>query len=235
MDEAVVKDILAKNIETNKGKGSITQLSDAFVIRSFFEGIKDIPDTIFHLVEIDPPYAIDLKKSKMSEGESQYQLEDYNEVDKSTYMDGDGKDWLGMREALKQSYRTMVEHSWLICWFGPEPWFGDIHRAIIEAGFKTTRMCGIWTKRSGQTKQRKLDWPTPTKCFSTHGRDNQPSINKDVVISSTTLRFPLKLNPIPQRDRLSLCKNYTKLLLSLEAESSSHFLGVGMDFWQHKV
>ena len=177
MDEAVIKDILAKNIEANKGNKSINQLANAFVIKDFFEGIKDIPNSIFHIAEIDPPYAIDLKKSKRSEGESQYQLGDYNEVERDTYMGGDGKDWLGMHEVLKQCYRTMADHSWLVCWFGPEPWFEDIYRAIILAGFSSTRMCGIWTKRTGQTKQPETRLANTYEMFF-YAWKGQPALNK---------------------------------------------------------
>lgn len=177
MDEAVIKAAIAQGIEERKDGTAIGQLSNAFVIKSFFEGIKEIPDGIFHMAEIDPPYAIDLRDQKKSEGESQYTLEDYNEVSKSTYMDGDEEGWLGMHEVLKQCYRTMADHSWLICWFGPEPWFTDIYNAIIGAGFETTRMCGIWTKRTGQTKQPETRLANAYEMFF-YAWKGKPALNK---------------------------------------------------------
>jgi len=177
MDEALIKHAIAEDIASKKGNKSITELSKTFIIKNFFEGVKDIPNGVFHLVEIDPPYGIDLRDTKKSDGESQYQMEEYNEVPKSTYMQGDGKDWLGMDEVFKQSYRTMADHSWLICWFGPEPWFTDIFNSIIKAGFETTRMCGIWTKRTGQTKQPETKLANAYEMFF-YAWKGRPALNK---------------------------------------------------------
>jgi site-specific DNA-methyltransferase (adenine-specific) len=47
----------------------------------------------------------------------------------------------------------MADHSWLVCWFGPEPWFNVVYELLLAAGFNVTRMCGIWTKPTGQTNQ----------------------------------------------------------------------------------
>ena len=176
MDEAVIRQLMAESIESNRSNTDITEISKAFIIKDFFEGIKSIPEGVFHLVEIDPPYAIDLKKAKKSEGESQYILEDYNEVSKDTYIDGD-EDWRGMQKVLDECYRTMAEHSWLICWFGPEPWFEDIYRAIIQAGFETTRMCGIWTKSTGQTKQPETRLANAYEMFF-YAWKGKPALNK---------------------------------------------------------
>ena len=156
MDEAIVKQVIAKQVETkNENTGSVlSQLAKSYIIKSCFEGMKEIPAGVFHLVEIDPPYAISLMDAKKTEGESQYQATDYNEVDASIYLDGDAAGtWKGMKTLLKESYRVMAEHSWLLCWFAPEPWFGPIYQAIKAAGFETTRMCPIWVKPSGQTHQ----------------------------------------------------------------------------------
>jgi len=167
MDEALVKQTIAKHLETKKDDGKmLSQLSKCYIIKDFFKGVKEIPRDIMHLVEIDPPYAIDVKEAKKREGESQYNLQDYNEILASHYMDGspDGE-WLGMKTVFKECYRVMAEHSWLICWFAPEPWFNDIYNAILKAGFKTTRLCGIWTKGSGQTKRPEMHLPNSYEMF----------------------------------------------------------------------
>jgi len=170
LDEAVVRQVIAKQIEVKNENGSSTaplaQLAKSYIIRSCFEGIKEIPSGVFHLVEIDPPYAIKIMDQKKSEGESQYVTTDYNEIPASIYMDGDPKtDWLGMKTLLKESYRVMTDHSWLLCWFGPEPWFDPMYKAIKEAGFETTRMCPIWVKPSGQTKQPETKLPNAYEMF----------------------------------------------------------------------
>lgn len=170
LDEAVVRHVIAKQIEVKNENGTappaLTQLSKAYIIKSCFEGIKEIPNGVFHLVEIDPPYAIDIMEQKKSEGESQYVTTDYNEIPASVYMDGDpNNSWKGMKTLLKESYRVMADHSWLLCWFGPDPWFELMYKAIKEAGFETTRLCPIWVKPSGQTKQPETRLPNAYEMF----------------------------------------------------------------------
>ena len=154
MDEMVTKEEIARKIESNRNDNKMVKISKCFILGSFFEGVKQIPDKVFHLVEIDPPYAIGLKDVKKTDGESQYVKDQYNEIPQSIYIDGD-KDhpWKGMKTLFNECYRVMADHSWLICWFAPEPWFNEIYNALNEAGFDTTRMCGIWTKGFGQSMQ----------------------------------------------------------------------------------
>ena len=160
MDEAVVKQVIAKQIETtnaNSATSPLAQLAKSYIIKSCFEGIKEIPAGVFHLVEIDPPYAIKLMEQKKAKSESQYMREDYNEILAEFYMDGEKNgQWKGMKFLFKECYRVMTEHSWLLCWFGSQPWFEEMFKAITSAGFKSTRLCGIWVKPSGQTKRPEM-------------------------------------------------------------------------------
>lgn len=151
MDEAVIKQALAKKIESSPEHKDVKQLAKAFVINSFFEGVKDIPDEYMNLVEIDPPYAINLMSKKKSPGESKYVKSDYNEIPPEYYIDGHPEPtnpWRGLRYMFQECYRVMSANSWLLCWFAPEPWFQPVFDAICSAGFSSTRMACIWTKNS---------------------------------------------------------------------------------------
>jgi DNA modification methylase len=169
LDEAVVKQAIAKQIDVankNDTTSVLAKLAKSYIIKSCFDGIKEIPAGVFHLVEIDPPYAIKIMEQKKSEGESQYLKEEYNEIPAEIYMNGDPNGtWKGMKTLLKECYRVMTDHSWLLCWFGPDPWFEQMYKAIIEAGFETTRMCPIWVKPGGQTKQPETRLPNAYEMF----------------------------------------------------------------------
>ena len=143
MDEAVIKQAIAQKLESTSPNSSLTKLSNCFIVKDFFEGVKEIPDRSIHFVEIDPPYGIDLRAKKKSLGESQYQLESYNEVDASEYEQF-------LSKTFSECYRVMSKHSWLICWFAPEPWFNTVYNLLTSSGFNTTRMVGIWPKGAGQ-------------------------------------------------------------------------------------
>jgi len=144
LDEEIIKDVIAKNIKS-KASGVMKDMSDSFVLGDFFEEVKEVPDKFVRLVEIDPPYAIDLTEQKKKDGAGLYNLNNYNEVNDSVYPEF-------LLKTFTECHRVMTDHSWLICWFAPEPWFETVYNALDVAGFKTTRMCGIWTKgTSGQS------------------------------------------------------------------------------------
>lgn len=153
IEEASVKEALAKKIEEQKLNTTFKSIADSYILGSFFEGAKHLPEGSFNFVEIDPPYSIALAEKKKKDGESKYDLSDYNEIPPSIYIEGDDiHQWKGLLKVFQECYRLMSEHSWLICWFAPEPWFEEIFLAIEAAGFNSTRLCGIWTKATpGQT------------------------------------------------------------------------------------
>lgn len=143
MDEAIVKQTIAEKLEREKSEGTtLKKLANSYILGDFFEGVKKIPNEVIHFVEIDPPYAITLEKSRKKKGgESIHQFGDYNEVDKKDYP-------TFICKVLTECYRVMTSDSWLVCWFAPEPWFETIYNTLLSVGFQTTRMCGIWTKPS---------------------------------------------------------------------------------------
>ncbi len=146
MEEAEVKKEIATRISNAKADSDSAKLKktlcDSFIIRDFFEGIKEIPDGTVDLVEIDPPYAIGLKEIKKIQVAKEAQMEAYNEVDAEHYIQ-----FLG--ETLKQAWRVLKDNGWLILWFAPEPWFEPIYQLVCRTGFSCKRMPGIWFKFGG--------------------------------------------------------------------------------------
>jgi DNA modification methylase len=180
MDELITKEMLAEKIQKSKSDGKLVQLSKCYIINSVFEGVKKLPDNIFHLVEIDPPYAIDLKSTKKTDGESIYDTDQYNEIDREVYIKGHpdpAHPWRGIRKLFQECYRTMADHSWLICWFAPEPWFEVIYQELNLAGFETTRMCGIWNKGYGQAKRPEIHLANSYEMFF-YAWKGRPALNK---------------------------------------------------------
>ena len=72
----------------------------------------------------------------------------------------------------------MTQHSWLICWFAPQPWFEDIYELLVTTGFETTRMCGIWTKGTpGQSMNPSTRLSNSYEMFF-YAWKGQPALNK---------------------------------------------------------
>ena len=169
MDEAVVKQSIAEHMQKGDTSKTFKDLAKHYIIKDFFEGVKDIPSEIMHLVEIDPPYGINIKNQKQLNSPN-LDLINYTEVDIEEYAEF-------MYNVFKECYRVMAEHSWLICWFAPEPWMESIYDGLIDNGFKTTRMCGIWTKPIGQSNNPEIYLSNNYEMFF-YARKGNPVLNK---------------------------------------------------------
>jgi site-specific DNA-methyltransferase (adenine-specific) len=147
--ETMIRAELAKRTTANASHASsnLNQVLDRYVIGDFFEGVKALPDRSFHLVEIDPPYAIALHDIKGGGGvDTKLARESYNEVLASDYLNF-------MDRTLAACYRVMSEHSWLILWHAPDPWFEPLYMLLEKNNFSSTRLTGKWIKPIGQTNQ----------------------------------------------------------------------------------
>jgi ParB/RepB/Spo0J family partition protein len=116
------------------GESLRKKIIDSYHIKDFFEGVKNIGNGTMDIVELDPPYAIDLEKQKKG-----YSYTGYNEIDPKDYPSF-------MRRVFTECYRVLKPNSWIICWFGPEPWFDPIHHWLTEAGFTNKRLPALWVK-----------------------------------------------------------------------------------------
>lgn len=155
--------------DNSKTKSVKAQLTDKFITGSFFIGAEKVPDGIAGLVEIDPPYGINLKSTKRTEGDvDATALSDYNEIAPENFPDF-------MKRTLAESYRILGEHGWVICWLAHDPWFEQVYQWIKEAGFTGTRMFGVWAKPNGQTMQPNYNLANATEIFF-YARKGSPVI-----------------------------------------------------------
>jgi len=189
-------------------------LTNAYRIEDCTIGMTKIGASTQALVEIDPPYAIDLHNKKKGMNDS-----GYNEVDVKDYIPL-------MRKVFDESWRVLKQDSWLICWFGPEPW-AEIMRYLIEGGtvesafdlygqlvtrkqnhnakpfvarfgsarFRTHRMCGQWVKPSGQTQQPSTRLGNSYESFF-YAMKGNPELNKPGSINSFCV------SPVPPEQKI---------------------------------
>lgn len=157
---------LAKQVEEQRLIGWKQQLINSYILGDFFEGIKQVPDNSVDLVEVDPPYAIDLKQQKKGYcyGPS------YNEVCSDVYL-------TFLRNTAMECFRCMADHSWCIFWFGPEPHLESVYSILRDVGFSTTRLVGIWTKTQGQSMRPDMYLASSYEMFF-YARKGSPKIVK---------------------------------------------------------
>ncbi len=149
-EDAVVRQELAKQAEIVLGKEDTfrSRMADAYIVNDFFEGVKKIPDSTMDLIEIDPPYAINLGAQKKVNKDVNVSNYDYGE---DGYEEVTAEDYPEfMRKTLQNCYRVASPNSWLICWHAWD-WGRDIFGWLIEAGFDSIRIPGVWRKKTGQS------------------------------------------------------------------------------------
>lgn len=146
METVIQNDVLASAAQKTIGSGNkkLAVLADAYVVGDFFKNVAKMPSEYYDMVEMDPPYGIDLKVQKSKRGIGAEGLSEYNEVPAEEYMDF-------LAKAFTECYRVLKPNGYIVCWFGPDPWFEIIASIMEGAGFKVPRIPGLWIKPNGQT------------------------------------------------------------------------------------
>lgn len=93
------------------------------------------------LVEIDPPYAIDLVNQK--KGDLNKGIGEYNEVDGDKYRDF-------LHRTISLTNKITPKDCRFIIWFGIE-WYQTLIEILAAEGMKYDIIPGIWSKPTGQT------------------------------------------------------------------------------------
>lgn len=156
ISEEMIREEIAKRIETKAASTPIEvqkhELINRYIIKDVFDFLKTVPDKSMDIVEIDPPYGINLNDIKTGITSNAYKKDTYQEVPVEEYTSF-------MTTLLSETYRVMSENSWLILWFAPEPWFETLFQICMRLGFKGNRIFAYWHKEglvTGQTLQPNL-------------------------------------------------------------------------------
>ena len=167
-----------------------TKLADLYMVGDFFELVQKVPAGVMDIVEVDPPYGIDLPAIK-----------DNVEIGLDTsYTEIPAKDYVQFLEhVVQECWRIMNDHSWLIFWFGPEPWFEDVFQTLIRQGFNGRRMTAKWVKSGigGQTRQPDIYLGNLTEEFF-YVYKGDATINVDRRGRSNVFEYPV----VPSQNKI---------------------------------
>lgn len=177
IEETLVRKEIAKRVESSLGPKS-KRVVDAYYVGDFFEHVVRLPSGAFDLVEIDPPYGIDLPNKKLHQGDGKTEGKQFEILYGDSYHEVDAEQYpFFIAGVLKDLYRVMAENSWLIMWFGINPWFELIYREIIAAGFKARRIPCIWAKPGGQTLSQDIHLASAYETFF-YAMKGSPTLHK---------------------------------------------------------
>lgn len=163
--------VAVERVEKERGTTTEDKLKEkiinSYILGDFFERIREIPSGSIDLCEVDPPFAIDLKSIKKGGGLTTM---DYNEWGQEDYTSM-------ILVVMKECYRVLNDHGWLLWWFAYEPWFEPVYQAIINSGFKGNRIPAIWVKPTGQASNPDLYLASSHEPFF-YARKGDASIKK---------------------------------------------------------
>lgn len=141
INTSIVRMERASDVEKSLGTMNqrVQSLHQSYIVGDFFDKVLQCPDHYFDLIELDPPYGIDLTGKKKGYTNPGYNKGGYNEIPADKYTDF-------MLKTFQLCYSKAAPNSWMICWFGPDPWFDSMRQWAEMAGWETTGLVGIWAK-----------------------------------------------------------------------------------------
>ncbi len=172
---AITKKESAKGVATQQ-----QELANNFIVRSpkehllesgFFEMAPKLKSGMIDIVEIDPPYGIELHKLKKTTATpASISLRGYNEIKGEIYREF-------LMATFTEAYRVLNNKGWLIIWFAQDPWFLVVVECLNRAGFTFRGTPAIWIKKAGQTKRPNLHLGSAYETFI-YARKGDAEINK---------------------------------------------------------
>jgi ParB/RepB/Spo0J family partition protein len=116
-----------------------------FVVGDFLTA--DIKPKTFDLVEIDPPYGIDLEMLRKNvntiDGGKAHTLDGYNEVRAEVYPKF-------LESLIKKAHAILKDDGWLLFWFAFGAWYSEV-LTTLKKHFEIAAVPAIWKKNIGQT------------------------------------------------------------------------------------
>lgn len=136
-----------------------------------FQGMAKLQDGISHIIEVDPPYGIDLKNMKKRQNVD-VAMEAYIEIPEKEYPSF-------LEKLCNECFRLASPDSWIIFWFGHQ-WYSEVIKCLTNSGFAVDPIPGIWLKENfqGQTAVPDMYLSRVYEPFVI-GRKGRPAITKE--------------------------------------------------------
>jgi len=189
LEERMVIQSLKKQEDVSPLKGGAVHADSHYIIADTLIALPSVNGGIAHFAEVDPPYAIDLKKRKGRNADTK-QLDMYNEVDEDKYPDF-------LRIVATETYRVLKGNSFCVWWFGMT-WYPVVRDVLREVGFKVNDIPGIWVKGgAGQTASPDTMLASGYEPFfiARKGNPKMPGAGRGNVFSFSPVPTQKKVHP----------------------------------------
>jgi adenine-specific DNA-methyltransferase len=135
------KDIIA-NTRTQR-------MIDAYKVGDFLECARALSADKYALIEVDPPYGIDLPNIRAAESTRGLQHSSYIEIPKDEYIEF-------CESVMRECYRVARDNAWLLWWCGPQ-WLNVVQVLLRKHNFEVGHVPAIWKKGSNPGQSQSMD------------------------------------------------------------------------------
>jgi len=152
--EHIVREELSRRVEAQIGAGTLDKererLVKNYLIGDFLEGVRNVRENVFDLVEFDPPYNITLEHAVKT-------LTDKQAKDLMSPGFASREEYLSfLTSAVRECFRVLKPNAWMLMWFPPYPYMEPVREILEGAGFRTPDMPALWNKVKGVTRQHDI-------------------------------------------------------------------------------
>lgn len=171
--EEVVKQEMARRVQSgevvlDKGK---KLLIDYYMIETFESGMSRIDEQSIDLIELDPPYNIELRH-----------VVEHDEVESENLLGGKGaaseEEYRALLMTwLSVSYQKLKRDSWIILWYAMDPWHSLCLECMQKVGFEASGVHGTWSKNNGNTRTPNIRLANAYEPFL-YGRKGSPTLSR---------------------------------------------------------
>lgn len=150
MEEEVLVTLMMKKQQEEGGVSDRARLASTnYHTGDALAGMKEVladlggQQSMVSLIEVDPPYGIELGDVKRRDAGLNTDLDKYSEIDSKEYPQF-------LHDVADLTYQCAGKDCWMIFWFGPT-WHAHVITQLRRAGWKVDDIPGIWFKGGGQT------------------------------------------------------------------------------------
>jgi len=147
--EKVVLEEMVRRVTQDKlkKKDPTSLLLNSYINGDVLRTLESFDDEKFNLIEVDPPYIIELRKVvKTTVAEDELlKAGRLTQLEKAEAL-------MWLQKVLCECYRVGKKHSWIMLWLAIDPWIQVFHSMLQQAGYQGSMVPALWVKNNGNTR-----------------------------------------------------------------------------------
>ena len=147
----------ASQIVSDKQCAAQRRLINAYLVSDLLEALSKVDDNSFHLIEYDPPYAIDLRNVVT--------LDEQQRADLMSAAISEKEYRPFLANIFHTAHSKLRPNGWLLVWIAFGKWQNMAIEELRDAGFEVNPFPAIWVKLYGNSRSPSTTLAPAYECF----------------------------------------------------------------------